>query len=91
MRCAQQSLAQLRGHALPLRGDILDALQSTVIKEALDAPAPWASQGLLGDQHHPVLREALLALTGEGGGTCTPTRPCRRWCMTWQRGWRSAS
>ncbi len=68
MRCAQQSLAQLRGHALPLRGDILDALQSTVIKEALEAPAPWASQGLLGDQHHPVLREALLALTGEGGG-----------------------
>ncbi len=75
MRSAQQSLAQLRGHALPLRGDILDALQSTVIKEALDAPAPWASQGLLGDQHHPVLREALLALTGEGGGTLHTDTP----------------
>ena len=59
MRSAQQALAQLRGHAVPLRGDILDALQSTAIKEALDAPAPWASQGLLGDQHHPVLREDL--------------------------------
>lgn len=75
MRSAQQSLAQLRGHRLPLRGDILDALQSTAIKEALDAPAPWASQGVLGDQHHPVLREALLALTGEGGGTLHPDTP----------------
>ncbi len=75
MRSAQQALAQLRGHAVPLRGDILDALQSTAIKEALDAPAPWASQGLLGDQHHPVLREALLALTGEGGGTLHTDTP----------------
>ena len=78
MRSAQHHLAQLRGHAMPLRGDILDALQSTVIKEALDAPAPWTHHGLLGDQHHPVLREALLALTGEGGGslhTDTPLPP----------------
>lgn len=78
LRSAQHSLAELRGHAVPLRGDLLDALQSTVIKEALDAPAPWVSQGLLGDQHHPVLREALLALTGDGGGTLhkgTPLPP----------------
>jgi hypothetical protein len=75
MRCSLQSLAQLRGRQLALRGDILDALQSTVIKEALDAPAPWASQGLLGDHHHPVLREALIALTGDGGGTLHTDTP----------------
>ena len=78
LRSAQHHLAQLRGHALPLRCDILDALQSTVIKDALDAPPPWASHSLLGDQHHPVLREALLVLTGEGGGslhTNTPLPP----------------
>ncbi|TAG25651.1 MAG: hypothetical protein EAZ37_12105 [Burkholderiales bacterium] len=75
MRSAQQHLAQLRGHALPLRGDLLDALQSTVIKEALDAPAPWTNHGILSDQHHPVLREALLTLTGEGGGTLHADTP----------------
>lgn len=68
MRQALQALAQLRGRTIPLRGDILDALQSTVIKEALDAPPPWVEQGLLGSQHHPALREALIALTGDGGG-----------------------
>jgi hypothetical protein len=68
LRHAQQGLANLRGRDVPLRGDILDALQSTVIKEALEAPPPWVEQGLLGSQHHPALREALIALTGEGGG-----------------------
>lgn len=68
MQNAQLRLAQLRGREHPLRGDILDALQCTVIKEALEAPPPWVEQGLLNAQHHPVLREALLALTGEGGG-----------------------
>lgn len=62
------ALAAMRGHAVPLRVDLLDALQSAVVKEALDAPAPWSSGGWLGAQHHPVLREALLALTGDGMG-----------------------
>jgi hypothetical protein len=71
-------LARLRGHASPLRVDLLDALQSALVKEALDAPPPWADARLLGAQHHPVLREALLALTGEGAGrlhTSTPLPP----------------
>ncbi|HEY8880625.1 MAG TPA: DUF5682 family protein [Roseateles sp.] len=62
------ALAALRGHAQPLRVDLLDALQSAVIKDALEAPAPWSGGGCLGAQHHPVLREALLALTGDGMG-----------------------
>lgn len=68
MRQSLHALAQLHGREQPLRCDILDALQSSVIKEALDAPPPWADQGLLGAHHHPALREALIALTGEGGG-----------------------
>ena len=62
------ALSRLRGHALPLRVDLLDALQSAVIKEALPTPAPWSGSRLLHAQHHPVLREALLALTGDGAG-----------------------
>jgi hypothetical protein len=66
--CAAAGLAGLRGHAEPLRVDLLDALQSAVVKEALETPAPWSGAGWLRAQHHPVLREALLALTGEGIG-----------------------
>lgn len=62
------ALAALRGHAEPLRVDLLDALQSAVVKDALEAPPPWSGAGRLGTHHHPVLREALLALTGDGMG-----------------------
>jgi hypothetical protein len=62
------ALAALRGHAVPLRVDLLDALQSAVVKEALEVPAPWSNERRLGAHHHPVLREALLALTGDGAG-----------------------
>jgi hypothetical protein len=62
------ALARLRGHAAPLRVDTLDGLLSTVVKEALPTPSPWSSSQRLHAQHHPVLREALLALTGDGSG-----------------------
>lgn len=74
-RQTQAGLTRLRGRTEALRVDLLDALQATVVKEALDAPAPWASQGVLRVQHHPVLREALLALTGEGAGVLAPGTP----------------
>ncbi|HEY0683447.1 MAG TPA: DUF5682 family protein [Steroidobacter sp.] len=63
-----QGLMKMRGHPVPLRADILDAVQSSLVKEALDSPAPWAGNQLLSTQDHPLLREALLAITGEGGG-----------------------
>lgn len=68
-------LARLRGHPAPLRTDILDAAQAAFIKEALDAPAPWSGDGLLSDQDHPALREALLALTGDSGGRLAADTP----------------
>lgn len=63
-----QGLSRLRGHEVPLRADILDAVQGSLVKEALDSPAPWAANHLLTTQDHPLLREALLAITGEGAG-----------------------
>lgn len=68
-------LARLRGHAAPLRTDILDAAQTAFIKEALDAPPPWRGDVLLGAEDHPALREALLALTGNGGGELAADTP----------------
>jgi Family of unknown function (DUF5682) len=76
-----QALARLRGHEVPLRVDLLDGLQSALVKEALETPPPWSGAGLLHVQHHPLLREALLALTGEGAGrlhASTPLPPLLR-------------
>ncbi|QTD46620.1 DUF5682 family protein [Ottowia testudinis] len=69
------ALARLRGHAEPLRVDILDAAQSAFVKEALDAPAPWAGHQVLSTQDHPALREALLALTGDARGELAGDTP----------------
>jgi hypothetical protein len=76
-----RSLARLRGHVVPLRVDLLDGLQSALVKEALDVPPPWSDARVLHAQHHPLLREALLALTGDGAGTLhtdTPLPPLLR-------------
>jgi hypothetical protein len=69
------ALSRLRGHATPLRHDILDALQSTVVKEALDRPPPWVNQFSIGTNDHPALREALLVLTGDGVGRLHANTP----------------
>lgn len=72
---AAAGLARLRGHSEALRVDLLDALQTSLVKEALDRPPPWSESTLLLADHHPVLREALLALTGEGGGALHADTP----------------
>jgi len=63
-----QRLGQLRGHEPPTRADFLDALLSVAVKEALDNRPPWSERGPLTGADHPVLREALLTLTGDGRG-----------------------
>ena len=76
-----RALAALRGRATPLRTDLLDGLLGAVVKEALETPAPWQGDGLLRGDHHPILREALLALTGDGVGRLhgdTPQPPLLR-------------
>lgn len=72
---ALQGLQRVRGHAAPLRHDVLDAVQSALIKEALESPAPWTADAVLSSIDHPVLREALLAITGEGGGKLADATP----------------
>lgn len=76
-----RALAALRGRSVPLRADLLDGLLGAAVKEALDRPAPWNDDGPLRADHHPVLREALLALTGTGSGRLhgdTPQPPLLR-------------
>lgn len=75
LEAMRSGLARLRGHAVPLRVDLLDALQSAVVKEALDAPAPWSARGMLSTRHPPVLREALIALTGSEQGELHAATP----------------
>jgi hypothetical protein len=74
-------LAHLRSHAPPTRADVLDGFLATAMREALDRRPPWSERGLLTAADHPVLREALLALTGEGRGRldgATPQPPLLR-------------
>ena len=69
-------LSRLRGHAAPLRHDVLDAAQSAFVNEALSQPAPWQGEGgalTLGD--HPAVREALLALVGDVRGALAEGTP----------------
>jgi hypothetical protein len=70
-----QSLGQLRGHQPPTRADFLDGVLSAVVKEALEQRPPWSERGLLTGTDHPVLREALLALTGDGRGKLDGATP----------------
>jgi hypothetical protein len=74
-------LARLRGHAEPLRSDVLDGLLDALSSEALTAPPPWSGRSALSSRDDPALREALLALTGETVGQLaagTPLPPLLR-------------
>ncbi len=73
-QCLRQ-LSALRGHVLPMRIDLLDAVQSTLVKDALDAEPPWSASTRLDLAQHPILTEALLAMTGDGCGTLHPDTP----------------
>jgi hypothetical protein len=68
-------LARLRGNDPPTRADFLDGLLATAVKEALDRRPLWSERGLLTTADHPVLREALLALTGDARGKLDGATP----------------
>jgi hypothetical protein len=73
-----EALARLRGHPVVARVDLLDAVASTWIKEALDAPLPWSSRQALQPGTHPVVVELVAALSGSSRGrlaTDTPLPP----------------
>lgn len=69
------ALAQLRGHALPLRSDWLDTLAGSLIKEALNAPLPWSYRGVIHPDTDPILLTLIDALAGDGFGRLAPSTP----------------
>ncbi|MCL2850606.1 MAG: DUF5682 family protein [Micrococcales bacterium] len=68
-------LAVLRGHEVPTRCDVLDALASTLVTEALDVTLPWASRGTLRAGTDPVVVEMVAALSGDRVGRLAPGTP----------------
>jgi hypothetical protein len=70
-----QGLARLRGHALALRSDWLDALAGALVKGALDAPLPWSYRGPIRVGTEPVLVEAMDVLAGDTVGQLAPGTP----------------
>lgn len=70
-----QGLAQLRGHAAPLRADWLDAAAATLLKEAQDAPLPWTYRGRIRAGTAPLLVEMMDVLAGDVRGRLAPATP----------------
>ncbi len=70
-----KALARLRGHRSVGRVDLLDAVASTWVKEALDGPLPWTWRSTLAAGTHPVLVELVAALTGDQRGQLDPRTP----------------
>ncbi|MGQ0798548.1 MAG: DUF5682 family protein [Pseudomarimonas sp.] len=70
-----QLLARLRGHAQPMRIDVLDGVLDAICSDALSAPPPWQARETLSMRDDPMLRETLLALTGDTVGRLAPGTP----------------
>ncbi len=70
-----EGLMRLRGHGVPARVDLLDALACGLIKEALDVPLPWLHRGKLRQGTHPVLVEITAVFSGDRKGKLDPRTP----------------
>ncbi|HEU0102138.1 MAG TPA: DUF5682 family protein [Mycobacteriales bacterium] len=68
-------LAQLRGHAVPARTDVLDGLVSALVSDALEVPLPWAGPGRLRVGTDAVVVEMVAALSGDAVGRLHPDTP----------------
>ncbi len=68
-------LAQLRGHAVPLRSDVLDGLLDALCDSALEEPPPWTARRPPGRATDARLRAALRALAGDGTGRLAAGTP----------------
>ncbi|MDI2129631.1 DUF5682 family protein [Yinghuangia seranimata] len=74
-RTLTDGLAALRGNATPTRTDVLDALATTLISDALDQPLPWTRRGPLLPGAHPAVVEMVATGTGERTGSLHPDTP----------------
>lgn len=68
-------LAQLRGHRVLARTDVLDGLAGALIKDALRAPVPWSMRGTLLPGTDPYLVEILQAFSGAARGALAAGTP----------------
>lgn len=68
-------LARLRGHAVPARADVLDALCGALVKEALLRPAPWSTRAVLPRGTDPILVELIDVFSGEARGKLAEGTP----------------
>ncbi|MCB9636274.1 MAG: hypothetical protein H6721_29535 [Sandaracinus sp.] len=72
---AARGLARIRGHEVLGRTDLLDAVASTLLKDALETPLPWARRGTLLPRTDPLLVEVVAAFSGEARGKLAPGTP----------------
>ncbi len=70
-----EGLTRLRGHAAPLRVDVLDGLASALLKDASRAPLPWTRRGPLAPGTDPLIVEMVAAFSGERYGKLAPGTP----------------
>jgi hypothetical protein len=74
VRTTLRGLASLRGHREPTRTDVLDALASALISDAVDEPHPWSTDAPP-RRPHPVVRTLMRVFGGEAQGTLDPRTP----------------
>lgn len=74
-RTTAEALARIRGHAVIARGDLLDAVAATFVKDALDVEVPWARRGVLREGTHPILVEVVAELAGTAMGRLAANTP----------------
>lgn len=69
---AMHALMQMRGHGVPLRVDVLDALAQALVKNALEVPLPWEQRGVLLPRTDPLLVDIVATFSGEQIGELSP-------------------
>jgi Family of unknown function (DUF5682) len=70
-----EGLARLRGHATPLRVDLLDGIATALLKSASDVRLPWEERGPLHPRTHPLLAHVVRTFRGDRVGALDPRTP----------------
>lgn len=68
-------LAQLRGHPVPTRVDVLDGLAGALVKHDLTRPLPWTVPGALTPGTDALLVELVSVFSGDRRGRLHPSTP----------------
>jgi Family of unknown function (DUF5682) len=70
-----EGLARLRGHATPLRVDLLDGIATALLKSASDVRLPWEERGPLHPRTHPLLAHVVRTFRGDRIGVLDSRTP----------------